>query len=59
MSEVEKQLRFRVNVSTTSKGAKSFDCTVEGTGYSMDEILEKSDLLVANLEARYPVSVKE
>ncbi len=50
----ERALRYRVNVATTSKGVKSFDCTVEGSGYVMAEILERSDALVAALEARYP-----
>ena len=50
----ERALRYRINVATTSKGAKSFDCTVEGTGFVMAEILERSDELVRQLEIRYP-----
>ena len=57
--EVEKSLRYRVNVSQTSTGKKGFDCTVEGTGYEMTEILSKSDELVKALESRYPPIEKE
>ncbi len=55
---VNKSMRYRVNVSTTSKGAKSFECTVEGTGYTEAEILERSDSLVKKLEERYPAQVE-
>jgi len=49
-----RKLRYRINVSTTSKGAKSFDTTVDGEGFTQDEILERSDALVAALDLRYP-----
>ncbi len=45
-------LRLRANISTTSKGLRSYDCTIEGTGYSRDELLEQLDALVAELETR-------
>ena len=51
---VEKSLRYRVNVSTSVKGIKTWECTTEGTGYTMEEVLERSDALVAELERRYP-----
>ena len=54
MSEIEKSLRYRVAVSQTSTGKKSWDCTVDGNGYEMDEVLKKSDLIVSELEKRYP-----
>ncbi len=57
--EVEKGLRYRVNVSTSVKGIKTWDCTVEGENYSMMEILEKSDALVGMLEKRYPPAIEE
>ena len=56
--EIQKSLRYRVNVSTSVKGIKTFDCTVDGENYEMDEVLEKSDELVKKLEQRYP-PVKE
>jgi hypothetical protein len=51
----ERSLRYRVNVSTSVKGIKTFDCTVDGLGYDMDEVLAKSDELVKKLEKRYPI----
>ena len=55
--EETKSLRFRVNVSVSVKGVKTWDCTVDGTEYSMDEVLERSDVLVKKLEERYPVKI--
>ncbi len=52
---MEKSLRCRVNVSTSVKGIHTWDCTIDGTEYSMEEVLEKSDALVAELEKRYPI----
>jgi len=54
MAEVEKTLRYRLNVSTSVKGVKTWDCTVESNYMSMDEVLLESDALVASLESRYP-----
>jgi len=48
-------LRYRVNVSISTKGQKTWDCTVDGEGYEVEEILSRSDELVAELEKRYPV----
>lgn len=52
--ETEKALRYRVNVSTSVKGVKTWDCTVDGQNMTMDEVLEESDKLVAKLQERYP-----
>ena len=52
--EETRQLRYRINVSTSVKGVKSFDCTVDSDWLTMDEILEESDKLVAELVKRYP-----
>lgn len=57
MSEENKSLRYRVNVSQTSTGKKSWDSTVDGTGYTMPEVLDESDKLVAELEKRYPPEI--
>lgn len=51
---MEKSLRYRVNVSMSVKGVMTFDCTVEGEEYEMNDVLRKSDELVAQLKARYP-----
>lgn len=53
--EVEKSLRYRVNVKETAKHEQYWDCTVDGEGYEMDEVLAKSDELVKKLESRYPI----
>lgn len=50
-------LRHRVNVSQTSTGKKSWDCTVDGEGYTQESILAESDRLVAQLERRYPAEM--
>ena len=52
--EEQKSIRYRVNVSTSVKGIKTWDCTVDMTGYSQERILAESDELVAQLEKRYP-----
>ncbi len=58
--------RYRVNVSTSVKGIKTYDCTVEVTENANEDeqattpeslnelILEESDALVAELDKRYP-----
>lgn len=51
---MEKSLRYRVNVSTSVKGIKTWEVTVDGTEYTKEEILKESDALVAELEKRYP-----
>ena len=55
----DKSLRYRVNVSISVKGVKTWECTVDGEGYEMDEILGKSDELVSKLEQRYPVQIEK
>lgn len=47
--------RIRINVSTTSKGLKSYDCTVEMPDATIEQVLAESDRLVAALDKRYPV----
>lgn len=51
-------VRYRVNVSTSVKGVKTWDCTVDGEGYSLEEILDKSNELVIRLEQKYPIGVE-
>jgi len=53
---MDKSMRYRVNVSTSVKGVKTWDCTVDGEGYAQSDILEASDMLVKELEKRYPIS---
>jgi hypothetical protein len=71
---MEKQVRYRVNVSSSVKGVLTFDATVEVTGgttadaakgewiqdiVTQEEILLRSDALVAALKQRYPAEKKE
>jgi len=56
--EVNKSLRYRVNVSTSVKGVKTWDCTVDGEGYGMYQVLQESDSLVRELEKRYPIQLE-
>ncbi len=66
---MEIQQRYRVNISTSVKGVKTWDCTVdimrsmdeiEGGGmrfeFLREEILTESDKLVTELEKRYPIT---
>lgn len=55
--EQEKVIRYRVNISTSVKGIKTYDCTIDITGGTEEEVLERSDALVAELDKRYPPQV--
>jgi len=49
--------RYRINVSTSVKGVKTYDCTVDSEAVgvlSLEEALIESDQLVAELDRRYP-----
>ena len=54
MTTVETKIRYRIAVSTSVKGVKTFDCTVDAEGLSMSETIAKSDALVKELDSRYP-----
>ena len=56
--ETEKSLRYRINISTSVKGVKTWEATVDGTNYTEAEILECSDSLVKALEGRYPAVIE-
>ena len=56
--EIQKSLRYRVNVKETAKREKYWECTVDGTGFTMAEVLAESDALVKQLELRYPPEIK-
>lgn len=53
-----KSKRYRINISTSVKGVKTYECTVDMDGYSMEEILAESDKLVAELDTRYPPQIE-
>jgi hypothetical protein len=46
-------LRQRINVGVSVKGIYTWDQTVDGTGYSQDELLDLSDDLTDALRNRY------
>ena len=50
-------IRYRIAISTSVKGIKTFDCTVDASGEPMDTVLALSDQLVAELSNRYPAPV--
>jgi len=52
--EIEKSIRYRINVSTSVKGIKTYDCTVDFTSCTEEEVLAASDSLVKALDSRYP-----
>jgi len=61
MEEVMPKYRTRINVSTSVKGVKTWDCTVEEISDNIpptqkDIVLSASDALVKELENRYPIT---
>ena len=62
MSEeiIGKNKRYRINVSTSVKGIKTWDATVEiaGSEITQEEVLAESDALIKELDKRYPASAK-
>jgi len=54
MTEVNKQIRFRINVSVSTRGVYTWDTTVDATGYTQDEVMLESKELVARLRLEYP-----
>jgi hypothetical protein len=56
MSEesIKRSIRYRVNISISTKGQKTWDCTCDAEGYEMKDVLDESDKLVAELDRRYP-----
>ncbi len=56
--EVTKSKRYRVNISTSVKGIKTYDCTVDMTESTMEEVLSESDKLVKELDRRYPPQIE-
>lgn len=55
---MERSIRYRVNVSTSVKGVKTWECTVDAEGLTMEETLAESDKLVAALDSKYPAPVE-
>ena len=51
---IEVLKRYRINISTSVKGIKTYDCTCDFQGLPMEDVLSESDKLVAELDTRYP-----
>ena len=49
--------RIRINVSTSVKGVKTYDCTVESQ-HGMDYAFDLHRQLVAKLDSEYPNSIQ-
>ncbi len=58
MAEIQKSVRYRINVATSVKGVKTWDATVDMENFSMEQTLAASDTLVAELNHRYPAPVE-
>jgi len=54
MTTVEVKVRYRIAISTSVKGIKTYDCTVDAEGLTQEEVLKRSDDLVKELDSRYP-----
>ena len=59
MPEITYKKRTRINISTSVKGVKSYDCTVEMMDVTNEEALTESDALVKELDIRYPAPIEE
>ena len=51
--------RHRLNITTTSKGLKSYDCTVEITNGTREEVQAESDAWIVELDKKYPPPKEE
>mgnify|MGYP001210883355 CR=1 FL=1 len=50
---ISEDVRRRVKVSTSTRGVKTWDCSVEVLGGSIEDVLRESDSLVEELDRRY------
>ena len=57
MAEVNYKKRVRLNVSTSVKGVKTYDVTLEMLDTDDEIVLANHDKLVAALDKRYPPQV--
>jgi len=54
MTELNKKVRYRINVSVSTRGVYTWDCTVDAEGFTQDEVVLESKELVARLKLLYP-----
>ncbi len=55
----ETSWRYRVSVDSSTKGILTFSSTVEGENAAIEDVLFRSDGIVAALIARYPLAKEE
>jgi len=58
MAEQTYKTRRRINVSTSVKGIKTYNATVELIDGTNEEVLAESDALIKQLDARYPTQIE-
>jgi len=58
MTEINYKKRTRINISTSVKGVKTWDATVELLDATNEETLAESDNLVKALDLRYPIQLE-
>lgn len=51
----EKTIRRRIHATTSVKGVKKLDHTIEGTGYTLEELTEEWDIQDKAVEQRQPL----
>ncbi len=54
--EIQKSIRYRINISTSVKGIKTWDGTVDADNMDMEGVFALSDKMVKELEKRYPIT---
>ena len=59
MTEVNYKKRVRLNVSTSVKGVKTYDLTVEMLDEEEEVVLALHDKMVAEMDKRYPIQLEE
>ena len=59
MTEVNYKKRVRLNLSTSVKGVKTYDVTVEMIDEDEAVVLALHDKLVLELDKRYPAPIEE
>ena len=57
--ELQKSIRRRTNVTSTTKGALTFDATVETENTTEEEHLRELDSLLAQMKLRAPLQSEE
>ena len=58
MTEINYKSRRRINISTSVKGVKTYDATIELIDATNEQTLAESDTLVAELDKRYPPQIE-